>query len=57
MDAAARSGLDGHAAGRSLRELAHEALALSIRGLENGAVCADPADATPLKALVDRLGS
>ena len=57
MDAAARSGLDGRAAGCSIRELAAEALTLSIRGLENGAVCAAPEDASPLKALADGLGT
>ena len=57
MESAARFGLDGSAAGHSIRELAAEALELSIRGLENGAACAAADDALPLKALAATLVS
>lgn len=58
MLSAGRLGLEGTAAGRSLRELAAEAVRLAVHGLEHGAECVvDPAlSATPLRALAERVG-
>jgi len=43
MEIAARLGLDGSVGGRSLRELASQALVLSARGLDDAACADDPA--------------
>lgn len=58
MDEAGRFALDGGAYGRPLRELAREALALSIHGLRNGAACAssEPDPARVLLAFASELG-
>ena len=45
VDSAARLGLEGRMAGRPLAELAREALALSRRGLLDGAACAGDGEA------------
>jgi len=50
MESAARLGLEGRAAGRPLAEMAGEALALSRRGLLDGAACAGDG-AAPARAL------
>jgi glutamate--cysteine ligase len=58
MDSAARDALDGKAGGRSLRDLAADALGLSAWALRNGATCAgsdgDPAE--PLARLASFRG-
>jgi glutamate--cysteine ligase len=53
MDVAARDGLDGTVRGRSMRQLASEALRLSAEGLANGAACATGLDdpVAPLRVL------
>ena len=58
LEQASRDGLDASPAGVSLRDLATDALRLSIRGLRNGAPCAGDGDeaARPLEALAERLG-
>jgi glutamate--cysteine ligase len=56
MRDAARRGLDGEAAGRSLRELAVAALAHSIAGLRGDAACAAPDDALALEAFAAARG-
>jgi glutamate--cysteine ligase len=54
MESAARSGLDGRAGGRPLRELAERALALARRGLSAGAPAGDALSA--LERLAERRG-
>jgi glutamate--cysteine ligase len=58
MRAAARDGLDGRAAGTSLRDLAREALRVSHRGLARGAACVADAtrDSEPLARLMEEVG-
>jgi len=45
MDSASRLGLEGRIGGRSLGDVAAEALSISLRGLRNGAACAGDTDA------------
>ncbi len=53
MDSASRLGLDGRVGGRSLGEVATEALSISLRGLRNGAACVGDSEAGA--AAVERL--
>jgi glutamate--cysteine ligase len=58
MHSAAREGLDGRPGRHPIRELAAEALRISLRGLERGATCTTGgrAAATPLLAFAEQLG-
>ena len=55
MDSAARVGLDGESAGRSIRDLAREMLAISRDGLRGGAACAG--DGVSASAALERLAA
>ena len=55
MESAARLGTDGEAGGRSLGEMAREALELATHGLLNGAACAG--DGAEFASVLDELAT